>query len=135
MAEHPNAVRIRQTYAAFAAGDLPAVLERFAPDTVFHVGGNGPLTGDHKGREGVTTTIVHSLELTGGTQRYELRNVFADNDHAIVHVREIATRAADGVTLDAEEVHLIGFDADGLIADFWDIPADPDTHDDFFDGR
>ena len=27
------------------------------------------------------------------------------------------------------------FDGDGLVCQFWDIPADPDAHNDFFDGR
>jgi hypothetical protein len=53
----------------------------------------------------------------------------------VVHVRETATRAADGVALDVEEVHLMAFNDAGLIAELWDIPADPDVHDDFFDGR
>jgi uncharacterized protein len=134
MAEHPNVARIRQAYATLAAGDLPTVLEQFAPDILFHVGGDGPLAGVQKGREGATAALVHGFELTGGTQRFELRNVFADDDHAVIHVRETATRAADGKALDVEEVHLMAFDANGLIAEIWDIPADPELHDDFFDG-
>lgn len=135
MAEHPNVTRIRQAYAAFSAGDLPSVLEQFAPDTLFHVAGTGPLAGVQKGRDGVTAVIAQSLELSGGTQRFALQNVFADDEHGVVHVRETATRAADGTALDAPEVHLLAFDADGRIAEFWDIPADPDAHDAFFDGR
>ena len=135
MAEHPNVARIRQAYATLAAGDLPTVLEQFAPDIVFHVGGDGPLAGVQKGREGATAALVHGFEVSGGTQRFELRNIFADDEHAVAHVRETATRAADGVTIDVEEVHLFAFDTNGLIAELWDIPADPKTHDDFFDGR
>jgi ketosteroid isomerase-like protein len=135
MAEHPNVARIRQAYDVLAAGDLPTVLEQFSPDIRFHVGGDGPLAGVQKGRENAAAALVHGFEVSGGTQRFDVRNVFADDDHAVVHVRETATRAADGVTLDVEEVHLFAFDADGLIAELWDIPADPQVHDDFFDGR
>jgi ketosteroid isomerase-like protein len=135
MAEHPNVARIRQAYDLLVAGDLPAVLERFAPDIRFHVGGDGPLSGVQKGRENAAAALVHGFEVSGGTQRFELRNVFADDDHAVVHVRETATRAIDGVTLDVEEVHLFALESDGLIAEIWDIPADPKLHDDFFDGR
>jgi ketosteroid isomerase-like protein len=134
MAEHPNVARIRQAYALLSAGDLPTVLEQFAPDIRFHVGGKGPMAGVQKGREGATAALVHGFELTGGTQSYDLRHVFADDEHAVVHVRETATRAADGKTLDVEEVHLFSFDDNGLIAEVWDIPADPQSHDDFFDG-
>ena len=134
MAEHPNVPRIRQAYSALAAGDLPAVLEQFAPDIAFHVGGCGPLAGVQKGRDSALAAVVYGFELTGGTQRFELRNVFADDDHAVIHVRETATRAADGAPLDVEEVHLFAFDSDGLIAELWDIPSEPDLHDNFFDG-
>lgn len=135
MAEHANVARIRDTYAAYAAGDFATVLAQFSPDLVFHVAGNGPLAGEQKGLEGLQAVIGHSRDTTGGTQRFELRNVFADGGHGIVHLRETATRAADGLALDVQEVHLLGFDAEGLIAEFWDIPDDPDVHDAFFDGR
>lgn len=135
MAEHPNAIHIRRVYNAYAARDLTAVAEQFAPDLTFHVGGDGPLAGVQKGREGLAAVIAHSLETTGGTQQFELHNVYADDEHAVVHVRETATRAADGVTLDVEEVHLLALGDGGLIEEFWDIPSDPDVHDAFFDGR
>jgi hypothetical protein len=135
MAEHANATGVRATYAAFAAGDLPTVLGFFAEDAVFHVGGDGPLTGQHKGHEAISAALVHGFQVTGGTQQLELRNVYADDAYAVVHVRETATRAADQHTLDVEEVHLIAFSPDGRIADFRDLPADPERHDAFFDGR
>lgn len=135
MAEHPNATNIRTAYAAFAAGDLAAVLARFDPDVVTHVAGDGPLAGAQKGRDGLSAVILHGFELTGGTQRLDVQNVFADAEQAVVHVHETATRAADGVVLDVHEVHLLGLGEDGLIREFRDIPADPDHHDAFFDGR
>ncbi len=135
MAEHLNATRIRTAYAAFAAGDLAAVLEHFDPDVVTHVSGDGPLAGVQKGRDGLSAVIGHGFEVTGGTQRLDVQQVFADADHAIVQVRETATRAADGVTLDVQEVHLLALGEDGRVREFRDIPADPDRHDAFFDGR
>lgn len=135
MAEHPNAARIRSTYAAFAAGDLAAVLDQFDPDVITHVAGDGPLAGVQKGHDGLGAVIGHGFTLTGGTQRLEVQQVFADAEHAVVHVRETATRTADGAALDVHEVHLITLGADGRITQFRDIPADPDLHNAFFDGR
>lgn len=135
MAEHPNAARIRDAYAAFAAGDLATVLQQFDPDVVTYVAGDGPLAGVQKGHEGLGAVIGHGLEVSGGTQRLEVQDIFADADYAIVQVRETATRAADGVTLDVREVHLLALGEDGLIREFRDIPIDPDVHDAFFDGR
>ncbi|MGQ0466266.1 MAG: nuclear transport factor 2 family protein [Sporichthyaceae bacterium] len=135
MAEHPNALRIRSAYAKFATGDLPAVLETFAPDAVFHVGGEGPNAGDYKGRAAIGEQLVNGARETGGSQRFEIRGVFADDRHAVVATRETATRARDGAVIDVEEVHLMTLDPDGRIVGFWDIPADPDAHNAFFDGR
>lgn len=135
MAEHANVTTIRNAYTAFAAGDVAAVLALFSPDLVFHVAGSGPLAGEQKGLDGLQAVLGNGHETTGGTQRFALQHVFADDDHGVVHVRETATRAADGVVLDVHEVHLLRLDADGLITEFWDIPTDPDVHDAFFDGR
>jgi ketosteroid isomerase-like protein len=132
--EHPNATALRHVYAAFGEGDLPTVLAAFAPDAVFHVRGNGPMAGDHKGHEAITAVLVHGFELTGGTQRIEVRDIFADAEHGVAVTFETATRAADGAKLEVAETHLIRFGPDGLATDFWDIPADPDRHNDFFDG-
>lgn len=135
MAQHPNAARLRDGYAAFVAGDIPTVLALFSPDLVLHVGGDGPLAGVQKGHEGLMAVVGLTMEVSGGTQKFELQNVFADDLHGIVHVRETATRAADGKELDVHEVHLVTFDDEGRIAEFTDIPDDPDVHDGFFDGH
>jgi hypothetical protein len=135
MSPHPNAIRVRQIYQALGAGDVGAVLEGFAADTLFHMPGSGELAGDHKGRDGVAKVVTHLMGISGGTMAFEVHGVYADADHAAVHLRETATRAADGAVLDVEEVHLLALDADGRIREFWDLPADPDAHNGFFEGR
>jgi ketosteroid isomerase-like protein len=135
MSEHPNATGVRAAYANYAAGDLAAVLDSFAADAVFHVGGDGPMTGAHKGHGEIVAALTQSYELTGGSQVFDLHHVYADDTYGVVHVRETATRSTDGATLDIDEVHLIVFAPDGRIADFRDLPADPARHDAFFDGR
>lgn len=135
MTEHPNVITMRGAYAELAAGNLPGLLGYFAPDAIFHVGGNGPLTGQHKGREAIAEALTQGVLSTGGTQRFEVRGIFADDRHAVVVTRETATRATDGRQLDVEEVHLFSLNPDGSVAEIWDIPADHEAHDAFFDGR
>jgi ketosteroid isomerase-like protein len=135
MAQHPNAVRLRDGYAAFAAGDIPTVLALFSPDVLVHVGGDGPLTGVQKGHEGLMAVVGLTMEVSGGTQKFDVEHVYADDEYGVIQVRETATRAADGKTLDVHEVHLVTFDEEGRIAEFRDVPEHPDIHDDFFDGR
>lgn len=133
MTEHVNAQAVRTTYAALSSGDLAAALEGLAPDVVLHFAGTGPLSGDHVGVDAVTALLVGITELTAGTQRIDVSRVFADNRHAVVELRETASRP-DGATLDVTEVHVLGLNGEGRITQIWDIPDDPEAHDRFFDG-
>lgn len=133
MAEHPNVKRVRDAYAAFAALDLDTALKDLAPDAVFHFNGDGPNSGDHKGREAITAALVKNFELTNGTQALDIKGIYADDRHSIVVLQETATRT-DGATLDIDEVHLLALDDQGRITDLWDLPSDHALHDSFFDG-
>lgn len=135
MTEHPNVAVLRNAYSAFAAGELAAVQSFFSSDAVWHVGGRGPLSGDHKGHDALTAKFAYDGTLTGGTQHLEVREVYADAEHGVVVLDETATRAADGRRLEVAETNLFRFDAAGKIVELWDIPADPEAHDAFFDGR
>ena len=46
MPDHPNVDQLRRGYEAFGAGDLAAVNELLADDSVLHSPGNNALTGD-----------------------------------------------------------------------------------------
>jgi hypothetical protein len=134
MAEHPNVQRTRDAYAAFAAGDLGAALKDVAPDGVFHFGGSGPLSGDHRGINDISTALIGTFELTAGTQKLDISAIYGDDKHAVVVMRETASRP-DGATLDVDEVHVLGFDSEGRVTDLWDLPSDAEAHDRFFDGK
>ena len=134
MAEHPNVQRVRDAYTAFGAGDLDAALRDLADNAVFHFKGDGPIAGDHRGRADIEKALITAFELTGGTQKLDIRGIYADEDHAVVMLRETATRP-DGATLDIDEAHVIKVDADGKITDLWDLQTDPELHDGFFDGQ
>jgi ketosteroid isomerase-like protein len=134
MAEHPNVARVRAAYAAFDKADLDGALADLADDAVFHFTGEGPNSGDHKGREAIEAALVSNYQLTGGTQKLEIHDIFADDARAVIVLRETAERV-DGATLDMEESHVLAINADGKITDLWDLPTDPEAHDRFFDGR
>ena len=135
MSPHPNVETIRRMYAAFGSGDLPAVLGALSPDAVFHVGGSGPLSGDHNGHDAITNVLVQLVTITGSTISLDVGGIYADDHHGVVVLHETASRAADGKKLDVDEVNLMTFGPDGRIVDFWDIPEDHQSHDNFYDGR
>ena len=133
MAEHPNVATVRNAYDAFGRGDLEGALADLSDDCVFHFGGDGPNSGDHKGRDAITAALVSNFELTAGTQALDIKGVYADDDRAVVVVQETASRP-DGASIDLDEVHVLHL-RDGKITDLWDLPSDAKAHDDFFDGK
>jgi ketosteroid isomerase-like protein len=133
MAEHPNVAMVRSAYEAFAKGDLDGALANLADDSVFHFGGDGPNSGDHKGREAITAALIQNFELTAGTQSLDIKGIYADDDHAAVVLHETASRP-DGASIAVDEVHILRL-RDGRVLDLWDLPEDIQAHDDFFDGK
>jgi hypothetical protein len=131
MREHPNVARIVQGYEAFAAHDVDGVLGLLSPDVVWHVNG-GRFAGHHKGRAEVAAHLACLAEFTGGSLLLNVLDVFADDHHAIAHVRETASRAVDGARLDVREAHVYHLDPDGRATEFWNVHADPASYRDFF---
>ncbi|MGH9187302.1 MAG: nuclear transport factor 2 family protein [Acidimicrobiales bacterium] len=132
MPEHPNITLAHQGYDAFARSDLDGLLDLLADNIVWHVGGDGPLSGARMGKDAVTELLVKVFELTGGSQRLKLLDLFANDDTVVALVHETATRARDGATLDVREAHVHRIDGDGKVVEFRDLPADPAPHDRFF---
>jgi ketosteroid isomerase-like protein len=133
MSEHPNVGVLRRGYQAIAAGDLSGALALFTEDAVMHIRANGPLGGDHAGRDAIGRALAGLVEWTGGTVLLDVEEIFADDEHALAVIRETATRASDALALDVREIHLYRI-VDGLAAEFWDLPADRDreAHESFF---
>ena len=133
MAEHPNVAVVRSAYDAFAKGDLDGALADLADDCVFHFGGDGPNSGDHKGRDAITAALIKNFELTAGTQALDIKGVYADDEHAAVVLHETASRP-DGASLArGRGARPSAARRQGL--DLWDLPEDIQAHDDFFDGK
>ena len=133
MAEHPNVATVRNAYAAFVNGDLDGALAELADDCVFHFGGDGPNSGDHKGREAISAALINVFQLTAGTQKLDVKAIYADDHHAAVILHESASRP-DGASIALDEVHILRL-RDGKVLDLWDLPEDIQAHDDFFDGK
>jgi hypothetical protein len=108
------------------------VLGLFAPHGVLHVT-NGLFEGDHVGPEAIVQLLAGLFEWTGGTLRLDVEEVFADDAHGVILLRETGRRATDGAELDVRETHVVHIE-DDLVVEFWDLPADADkdAHETFF---
>ena len=109
---------VRETYAAFGRGDLPAVLAACAEDVDWRYCGPSaaPYTGEWRGRDGVRRffeTLFAALRLTS----FEPQRFFADGDTVVVLGREGGTVAATGRTVQYDWAHVFVV-RDGRIAAF-----------------
>lgn len=121
MAEHPNVARLREGYAAFAAGDIAALNDFFAEDLQWHEGGRNQVSGEYRGRDAVFGLLGKLMEITKGSLRLDVHAVFADDEHGVALVTVKASR--DGRNIDVNGVHVMHL-RDGKMAEFWNTSTD-----------
>jgi ketosteroid isomerase-like protein len=108
---------VGEIYAAFGAGDIPAILERLAPDVVFDpdADGTAPWLDRHEGRDGVAEFFgkVAGLEISA----FEPRAFLEGSDQVAVVIHIEAVVKATGEALPTDELHLWTFGPDGLVTE------------------
>ncbi|MDN5795770.1 MAG: nuclear transport factor 2 family protein [Intrasporangium sp.] len=126
MAEHPNVALIRRGYAAFATGDLATLDDLLAEDLVWHEPGRNLLSGDYRGRDSVFGLFGKVGEVTQGTFRLEVGEVYADDEHGIAVVTVSTTR--DGRFVEHTHANLFRL-RDGKVVEYWVVADDQDAAD------
>jgi len=126
--EHPNVVRMRAAFAAFAAGDLDAVRTSMTRDATWTNGGSNPLAGTHRGWDEISTMFGKLMELTDFTFAMNVLDMMATDRHAVavydatstIQGRTATTRwtIVDEVTADGlvSATHLLAFDQEAADA-------------------
>jgi len=93
MRDHPNALRIRELFAAFRGRDLAAIEAAIAERAVWHFPGRqGALAGSHSGRAAILGFFARVVALTQGTFELEIEDVIANGESAAVFFRGRAAR-------------------------------------------
>lgn len=129
-AEHTDAAVIRSGYDAFAAGDIPAVLDVFSPNITWHVPGRSPLSGDYKGHDGVLDFFGRCQELSGGTLRVVPEAILADDTGRVVALTTVSAER-HGQAWSSTEVHVWQV-TDGHAVEFVEYQGDQQTEDEFW---
>ena len=129
MAAKDDLATIQHAYEAFGRGDIPAVLEAFAPDIQWHVPGRSSHAGTFKGHQEVVGFFTSLMEDTGGTFNLEIHDFLGSDKHVVVLVRETGQR--DGKRLDADGAHVWRL-KDGKAVEFSALTIDQYAHDDFW---
>jgi len=126
-----NAQMIRDGYAAFARGDIPAVLEMLGEDIAWHVPGRSPLSGDYRGHDGVLGFFQRSMELSAGTLQVALDEVVAEGDRVVAITTVTAQRS--GRKLSTPEIHCWRVTG-GKAVEFREFQGDQQSEDEFWLG-
>ena len=129
MAEHPNAARIRDGYAAFAKGDFTVLNDLFAEDLLWHDTGRNQLSGEYRGREAVYELFGKLMEVSEGSFHIDLHAVLADDEHGVALVVVKASRG--GRSIEVKEAHVFHM-RDGKVVEFWNASTDMYAADELF---
>jgi ketosteroid isomerase-like protein len=129
VADHPNVELLQRGYAAYSSGDMETINEVFADDIVWHIGGRSDLAGDYNGKDEVFGFFAKLMERSEGTNRIEVHDVLANDEHGAVLVTETATRGEHEFS--GRSVHTFHLH-DGKVTEFWDAPLDQYATDEFY---
>jgi hypothetical protein len=95
---------------------------------VYHGQGTSRFAQDFVGRD--EFFAVERQFAQKGTMHQEVRDIYADDIHAIVTV--VVHARSGEVSADWEEAEVFRFDADGKVTDTWGIPKDQEVVDEFW---
>jgi ketosteroid isomerase-like protein len=117
---------VRRGYEAFNAGDMDTLRTILARDIVQHSPGHSQLAGEYKGIDAVLAYYGKLAELTGGTFRADLVDVYGDGKghvtavHQVTANRDGATRVTRGAIL----FTFVGDRATDMLEMHADLPGD-----------
>ena len=123
-----NAERIRKGYDAFNQGDVPALIDLFADDVVWHFPGSSKLGGEHVGRDATLTALGGYGEASGGTLRANLIDLMASENHVAGVANDTATNG--GRKLDVRSTVVFAM-RDGKVTEAWHYIDDTEALDAF----
>jgi ketosteroid isomerase-like protein len=130
MSEHPNATRLREVATALQGGDLEAFLDAYAEDGIYRVAGDNIVSGSFQGHDAIRDFFMHLMQVTEGSMRLEVKDVLADDGHAVMFWELAVER--QGKSLDASGAMAFKIDADGKYSESWFLYDDQRAYDAFY---
>jgi ketosteroid isomerase-like protein len=129
MGEAENMATVRRFYAAGPSATDDQRRAFFAPDAIWHVPGDNPVSGPYHGVEAITTTMPAKMQPLD-QWHIEPRHVMANGDLVVAIVHLSGTRR--GHTIESHGGHVFRFDDQGRIAEAWGFTEQQSELDDFF---
>lgn len=127
--EHANAALMRKAGELLNAGDFRGFLALHTEDVVMHVAGNGPLSGHHKGRDGIAAVFEKEMSLLDAPPEFEAHDDLGSDEHGVSLVIQRLRRK--GRSLEVRQT-VVAHVRDGMFSEVWLQPDDQVAFDDFF---
>lgn len=121
---------VSSAYAAFVAGDVPAILSVLSEDVAWHISGRSPISGDYAGHDEVVGFFQTLGERSNGTFRLDVHDVLDDGADTVVALVTL-TAERNGAHLDIEAAQLWRFE-NAKATSFRDFLGDERAHDEFW---
>lgn len=124
-----NEALIRRMYAAFATGDMPAVLACCTDDVLFAIPGSNRVAGEYGGHEGFLTQFLPAIASVADMSTFseDVNALVCDEEKGIVVTTQRFTRH-DGTAVEFRSAVLFTF-RDGLMSEFREFPGSPAEYD------
>jgi ketosteroid isomerase-like protein len=95
---------------------VQTVMDLLSDQVVWHVFGNGPLAGDHQGKQAVMELFSKYLQLMD-SQRTDVHDILANDQHTVVMAA--LTLSRKGQSVEHKITDVIHPDPEGRVEEFW----------------
>ena len=119
-----------QIIERYTSDDIDAFVALFSDDVVWHIGGDNPFTGTHRGKEELLRVCGRFMDVSQGTLRIEAVDAMADDHYGFIMTHATAQR--DGKALDVLDATFLTIGEDGRLSALWWLPNDQAAFDAFW---
>jgi ketosteroid isomerase-like protein len=122
MSREQHLATVTAAYAAFGAGDIPAVLGHFDADVEWVNQGPADIEyfGTKRGHDGALA-VFGFLGAHIDISVFDPHTLVADDERVVALVHVVGTARSTGATYDEETVHVFDFGPDGRVTRFRDF--------------
>lgn len=124
-----NVARIRDLFRAWLVRDAMAVARLIGDAVVWRVPGQSAMAGEYRGRAEIFAFLRRTADLTDGTYRADLIDVWGGDEVVVGLYR--ATGERDGRRLDIPQALVFRFEGEEL-REVLAVPGDPAAFDSFW---
>ena len=114
---------VKEAYAKFGAGDVEGLLDMFHDDAMFYVPGQTRVSGDHEKSAFVTSIAAPVMEISGGSFKEDILDIYTSDHGAAVVLHHSLTR--DGQEINYHTIHVWDVKGDKFNA-WWEYPHEFD---------